>query len=96
VPFYPVLGNHEIKAFGFMSVGVAGAERAFRARFLATARTPVRSALPDRVVYSADLPGGVHFVALDNVTENGFGAPQLAWLADDLSRRRAPTRPRST
>lgn len=86
VPFYPVLGNHEIKTFGFMSVGVAGAERAFRARFLDTTRTPVRSALPDRIVYSADLPGGVHFVALDNVTENGFGAAQLAWLGDDLAK----------
>ncbi len=89
VPFYPVLGNHEIKTFGFLSVGVGGAERAFRARFLGTARTPVRSELPDRVVYSADLPGGVHLVALDNVTENGFGAPQLAWLADDLEKANA-------
>jgi len=89
VPFYPVLGNHEIKSFGFMSIGVGGAERAFSARFLGTARTPVRSALPDRIVYSADLPGGVHFVALDNVTENGFGGPQLAWLADDLARASA-------
>ena len=89
VPFYPVLGNHEIKTFGFMSMGVAAAERAFRTRFLGTARTPVRSALPDRVVYSADLRGGVHFVALDNVTENGFGAPQLAWLADDLAKASA-------
>lgn len=50
VPFYPVLGNHEIKSFGFMPVGVAGAERAYCARFLGTPRTPVRSALPDHVV----------------------------------------------
>lgn len=89
VLFYPVLGNHEVKTFGFMSLGVAGCERAFRARFLGTARTPVRSALPDRVVYSADLPGGVHFVALDNVTDKGFGAAQLAWLADDLAKASA-------
>jgi hypothetical protein len=89
VPFYPVLGNHEIKSFGFMQVGVAGAERAYCTRFLGTARTPVRSALPDHVVYSADLPGAVHFVALDNVTQNGFGAAQLAWLADDLAKASA-------
>lgn len=84
VPFYPVLGNHEIKTLGFLSLHTAHSERKFRARFLGTARTPVRSALEDRVVYSVDLPGSVHFVALDNVSQNGFGAAQLSWLAADL------------
>ena len=27
---------------------------------------------------------GVHFIALDNVSQKGFGADQLAWLASDL------------
>ncbi|HEY8090938.1 MAG TPA: metallophosphoesterase, partial [Polyangiaceae bacterium] len=84
IPLYPVLGNHEIRQFGFLAIGQAGAERSFAARFLGTPRTPVRSALPGRVVYSVSLPGGVHFVALDNVSQSGFGAEQLAWLAADL------------
>jgi 3',5'-cyclic AMP phosphodiesterase CpdA len=89
VPFYPVLGNHEVKVLGFLSLGRHHAERSFRKRFLGTARTPVHSTFADRVVYSVDLPGGVHFVALDNVSQNGFGADQLAWLDDDLTRARA-------
>lgn len=86
VPFFPVLGNHEILNFGFMPVGVAAAEKSFRAKFLAGPRTPVKSALADKVVYSVDLPGGVHFVALDNVTQHGFGPEQMTWLADDLTK----------
>ena len=89
IPFYPVLGNHEIRQLGFLSIGKAAAERAFAARFLGNARTPVRSSLPGRVVYSVDLPGGVHFVALDNVSQAGFGAEQLAWLDADLASARA-------
>jgi 3',5'-cyclic AMP phosphodiesterase CpdA len=84
IPFYPVLGNHEIKMFGFLPFGQAHAEKEFRRRFLDTARTPVESSLQGRVVYSVDLAGGVHFVALDNVSQNGFGKEQLAWLATDL------------
>ncbi len=89
IPFYPVLGNHEIKQLGFLSIGQAAAERRFAARFLGTHRSPVRSSLAGRVVYSAELPGGVHFVALDNVSQAGFGADQLAWLAADLDRASA-------
>ena len=84
IPLYPVLGNHEIKQFGFLSIGQAAAERSFAARFLGTPRTPVRCSLPGRVVYSVNLPGGVHFVALDNVSQSGFGAEQLGWLTADL------------
>jgi hypothetical protein len=84
IPFYPALGNHEILFFGAIPLGVAGAEKAFRANFLDTPRTPVAASLPDRVVYSVDLAGGVHFISLDNVTAHGFGADQLAWLAADL------------
>jgi 3',5'-cyclic AMP phosphodiesterase CpdA len=89
VPFYPVLGNHEVEQLGVMPIGRSAAERALAHRFLGTARTPIQSSLPDRIVYSADMPGGVHFVALDNVTAHGFGAEQLAWLKTDLSRARA-------
>jgi hypothetical protein len=89
VPFYPVLGNHEVEQMGCLPVGRAAAEKALARRFLGTPRTPVKSSLPDRIVYSVDLPGGVHFVALDNVTDRGFGAAQLAWLSADLSRAHA-------
>jgi hypothetical protein len=89
VPFYPVLGNHEVDQLGFVPVGRREAEKAFVHRFLGTPRSPIRSALPDRVVYSVDLPGGVHFVALDNVSQRGFGHDQLAWLATDLQRAHA-------
>ncbi len=88
VAFYPVLGNHEVKVLGFLGVAQGHAERAFRKRFLGTPRTPVHSVFADRVVYSANLPGGVHFVALDNVSQRGFGSDQLAWLDDDLARAR--------
>jgi 3',5'-cyclic AMP phosphodiesterase CpdA len=88
IPFYPVLGNHEVEQLGFLPVGRSEAERSFAHRFLGTPRSPVRSALPGRVVYSADLPGGVHFIGLDNVSQRGFGHDQLAWLADDLKRAR--------
>ena len=84
VPFYPVLGNHEVRVFGFMAAAHAAAEKAFRDRFLDTARTRVHSSLTDKVVYSVALPGGVHFIALDNVSQVGFGEEQLTWLKNDL------------
>jgi hypothetical protein len=67
-----------------MPLGKAEAERAFRRRFLGTSRTPVTNSITDKVVYSVDLPGGLHFIALDNVSQNGFGPAQLAWLGLDL------------
>jgi 3',5'-cyclic AMP phosphodiesterase CpdA len=91
VPFYPVVGNHEIQLLGFLPIGERSAERTFCNRFLGRVRTPVHSALRDRVTYSVRLPGGVHFVALDNVSKTGFGSEQLAWLADDLARARGRT-----
>ena len=42
-------------------------------------------------MYSIDLPGGVHFIALDNVSQNGFGAAQLAWLGADSAHARSTT-----
>jgi 3',5'-cyclic AMP phosphodiesterase CpdA len=89
IPFFPVLGNHEVKMLGVVGIGQKGSENAFRAKFLGVPRTPVQSALADRVAYSTNLPGGVHFVALDNVSHSGFGADQLSWLASDLARARA-------
>jgi 3',5'-cyclic AMP phosphodiesterase CpdA len=89
IPFYPVLGNHEVEQLGFMPMGHREAEKSFVHRFLGTPRSPVRSALPDHVVFSVDLPGGVHFIGLDNVSQHGFGHDQLAWLATDLARAHA-------
>jgi hypothetical protein len=89
IPFFPVLGNHEVKLFGFVGLGQGASEGAFRTRFLGTARTPLKSSLPTKIVYSVDLPGAVHFIALDNVSQNGFGADQLAWLSTDLEHTRA-------
>ncbi len=86
VPFYPVLGNHEVEQLGMLPIERGAAEKAMARRFLGMARTPVRSSLPGRIVYSVDLPGGVHFIALDNVTQPGFGRDQLAWLGSDLAR----------
>src|SRR5262249_26369296 len=87
LPFYPVLGNHEIMRLGKIMLSVSerkDMEHQFRVFFLDTARTPVHSALPDRIAYSVDLAGGVHFIVLDNVSGPGFGLQQLTWLESDL------------
>jgi len=89
VPFFPVLGNHEIQQFGFLPIGVAQAEKSFRVKFLDSVHGAPAGALPDKVVYSADLPGGVHFIALDNVTQHGFGPDQMTWLDADLGKAHA-------
>jgi len=95
IAFYPVLGNHEVAWFGFLkgkARGVDGAldaERIFQKNFLATPQTPVSSMFKDKVVYSADLAKGLHFIALDNVTDSGFGAAQLDWLEQDLKKARS-------
>jgi len=88
VPFFPVLGNHEVRVLGAFNLGAAAAERSFRDHFLGNKETPVRSSIDGKVVYSVDLPGHVHFVALDNVSQSGFGKDQLAWLAADLEQAR--------
>jgi 3',5'-cyclic AMP phosphodiesterase CpdA len=96
IPFYPVLGNHETtrrapaedlpKEERTRALGV------FRGRFLGPPRTDVAPAFDDKLTYALDLPGGVHFVALDNVSQSGFGADQLTWLGADLRRARADGR----
>jgi 3',5'-cyclic AMP phosphodiesterase CpdA len=88
VAFYPALGNHEVKWFGFASIGHDAAESAFKSRFLDTPLTPIHTSIPNKVVYGVTLAGGVHFVALDNVSQAGFGKDQLAWLDADLARAR--------
>jgi hypothetical protein len=93
IPFYPVLGNHESvrreRGKDVPREDRVRALSAFGARFLGTANTPVKSVFDDKLAYSVDLPGGVHFVALDNVSQPGFGADQLAWLGKDLEGARA-------
>lgn len=85
VPFYPVIGNHEVELFG--AVRLTSGRRAiakFKEDFVP--KNGVRVAPLQQVVYSAEIAKLIHFVALDNVSRRGegFGAEQLAWVADDL------------
>jgi hypothetical protein len=85
VPFYPVVGNHEVEFLGALRLSNgrhAGEE--FKEDFL---RVPgVKLAPLPEVVYSVDLADGIHFIALDNVSRKGegFGNKQLDWLEGDL------------
>lgn len=94
VPLYPVVGNHEVRRLALVHPGSLGfidklpgfdTEAAYRKRFLDTKRTPVEAVAKDATYYSTDLPGSVHFVSLDNVSQKGFGKKQLEWLAQDLA-----------
>jgi hypothetical protein len=89
VTFYPALGNHEVRVFGEVSMAHAEAEAAFKRRFLDTPSTPIHSSIDKKVVYGVTLAGGVHLIALDNVSQKGFGADQLTWLQHDLEQARA-------
>ena len=85
IPFYPVIGNHEVELFGAvrLSSGRHAVEK-FKEDFL---RKPgIRPAPLQQVVYSAEIGKVIHFIALDNVSRRGegFGDEQLAWLAHDL------------
>jgi hypothetical protein len=85
IPFYPVIGNHEVELFG--TVRLSSDRRAiekFKEDFL---RKPgIRPAPLQQVVYSAEIGKVIHFIALDNVSRRGegFGDEQLSWLARDL------------
>ncbi len=87
IPFYPVMGNHEVESFGFIWRSESKSRdrvKTFKQRFI---KVPVNFApSEDSVVYAADLEGNVHFIALDNVSwkGGGFGAEQLDWLEKDL------------
>src|SRR5260370_7695351 len=92
VPFYPVMGNHEIESLGFLRRSESKSRdrvKTFKQRFI---KVPVNLALfDDQVAYAADLEGNIHFVALDNVSRRGegFGIQQLVWLEEDLKAARA-------
>jgi len=88
IPFYPAVGNHEIETFGIYRLPKPESllkVRRFKEEFLTTPGVNL-APLDDTVVYSVDLDGGVHLIALDNVSRKseGFGAAQLAWLEQDL------------
>ncbi len=85
IPFYPVIGNHEVEFLGAVRLpGSRHAVKEFKEDFL-TAPGVKLAPLPE-VVYAVDLGGVVHFIALDNVSRRGegFGAEQMAWLKADL------------
>lgn len=85
IPFYPVIGNHEVEFLGAVRLpGSKHAVKEFKEDFLTA--PGVRLAPLPEVVYAVDLGGVVHFIALDNVSRRreGFGAEQLAWLKGDL------------
>ena len=85
IPFYPVIGNHEVELFGAVRLSSERhAIEKFKEDFL---RNPgVRLAPLQQVVYSAEIGKVIHFIALDNVSRKGegFGDEQLAWLGGDL------------
>jgi hypothetical protein len=85
IPFYPVIGNHEVELFG--AVRITSGRHAvdeFKEDFLR--KRDVRIAPLEQVVYSGEIGKQVHFIALDNVSRRGegFGDAQLSWLAGDL------------
>jgi Calcineurin-like phosphoesterase len=87
VPFYPVIGNHEVELFGFIrQLDSRHAVKEFKEDFLKAPGVSLAK-FPGQVVYSVNLGDAVHFIALDNVSlrGEGFGADQLAWLEGDLS-----------
>lgn len=92
LPFYPVMGNHEVETFGFLRHSASRSRdrvKTFKDRFI---KVPVNLArFDDEVVYSADFEGNVHFIAMDNVSRigEGFGPEQLGWLEEDLKAARA-------
>lgn len=89
VGFFPVLGNHEVNLIGAIPIGVEGAQKSFKKNFLENNPQKLKSVLPHKIVYSVNLPGRVHFIALDNVSQAGFGDDQLDWLEKDLTAARS-------
>ena len=95
IPFYPVLGNHEIAWFGFLkgkARGVDGAldaERIFQKNFLAT---PADTRLVDVQGQGGLLRRsreGPSFRRARQRDRFGFGAEQLDWLEQDLKKARS-------
>jgi hypothetical protein len=97
IAFCPVFGNHEALLFGVLDavpedLGPLRFARDHLGRCVKKGDLPVveERAEEGRVFYAVDLPGDVHFIALDNVSpELGFGEAQLLWLEKDLVSARA-------
>ena len=88
VPFYPVVGNHEVETFGIVRLPKEESHRKvskFKDEFLSGSAINL-APFRDTAVYSVDVEERIHFIVLDNVSRKGegFGAAQLAWLAKDL------------
>jgi len=88
VLFYPAIGNHEVETLGFVRMPAPESRervKAFKEKFVKAHEVNLAD-INDAVAYSADLEGGVHLIALDNVSRKGegFGSGQLKWLAADL------------
>ncbi len=86
LPFYPLMGNHEVEFLGILRLPDSEhAVNEFKEDFL---KSPGLKLAPLKyvVAYSVDLPGDVHWIAMDNVSRKGegFGPEQLSWLAADL------------
>ena len=91
IPFYPLMGNHEIEFLGTVRLpGGKRAVREFKKDFLRTSGVNL-APITEAVAYSADLENSIHYIALDNVSRRrkGFGPQQLAWLEKDLKAARA-------
>ncbi len=94
VAFCPVFGNHEALDDGrlpllYPEVAREDFARDFLPSCLRRGVASMDAVTPEappagRVFYAIDLPGNVHFVALDNVSAAGFGRAQLDWLDRDL------------
>ena len=88
VLFYPAIGNHEVETLGFIRMTATESRervKAFKEKFVKAHGVNLAD-INDAVAYSADLEGGIHLIALDNVSRKGegFGPEQLKWLAADL------------
>lgn len=86
--FYPAIGNHEVETLGFVRMSPAESRervKEFKEKFVKAHGVNLAD-INDAVAYSADLEGGIHLIALDNVSRKGegFGSEQLKWLAADL------------
>jgi len=89
VLFYPTMGNHEVETLGFARMPAEESRhrvKEFKEKFVKAHGVNLAD-ISDVVVYSVDLEGGIHLIALDNVSRQGegFGPEQLKWLATDLA-----------
>jgi hypothetical protein len=93
VLFYPVIGNHEVETLGFVRMPPSVSRervKEFKDKFVKAHGVSFGN-VGDAMAYSAELEGGIHLIALDNVSRKGegFGSDQLKWLKADLDVARA-------